>query len=423
MMLNKIKEMQNAIGADKIEVIKKYPELKKVLLYAYDPFKKYYMAAPIVRTTGFCNLGLATESLLDDLSSRKLSGQLAYEAVCDHIASLNPKAAEVFSRIINKDLRAGIHVKSINKAFPGLIPLTWDGSEKPSVMLLKNFDPSRIKYPCLAAIKKDGVRGLYGGEMVSRQGHKLIGHDHIEEELEQYPQQFDGEICVPGEIFDVASGMIRDKNPTPESVYWIFDCPSLPVPKKQRWCWLRVNLEQSANIRLIEHYKFDTPYALMKFYDFALSQGEEGIVVYDPEDLYEDKKSHSWMRLVPVKSADCEVIGFYEGKGKHVNSLGGIEVNYKGHVVRVGTGFSEKIKKSELKQIVKESDKKLLTFDKIELGKGSIGEVSPILQKIRKFIWNNQEHFLGAIAKCEFKEETKAGSMRQPRFKTWRWDK
>ena len=398
-MLNKIKEIQTAIGNDKIKVMKKYPELKEILIAAYDPFKKYYITAPnISGTNKGCNLHLATKSLLDDLSSRELSGQLAFEAVCEHIIILNSDHAEVFKMIINKDLRAGINIKSINKVWPGLIHLTFDGSIKPDIMLLKNYDSKKTKYPLIVAVKKDGVRGLYTTTMLSRPGHKLIGHDHIEVQLEKYEKDFDGELCVPGEIFDTASGLIRDNKPTPESVYWIFDCPSLPGNKRERYNWLLWNLKKTDTVKLIPHITVFDEEQLMIFYKMALAEGEEGIVIYDPNDIYEDKRSYSWMRLVPLKNADCVVIGFYEGKGKHAGSLGGIIVDYKGHGVRVGTGFKEKMK-------------------------GGVSITSWSLKNIRQHILYYQNKYYRILAQIEFKEETKAGSMRQPRFKRWRFDK
>lgn len=394
-MLNKIRKIKEAIGTDKIRVMREYPELKELLRYAYDPFKKYYITAPDMNgKINGCNIYLGTKSLLDDLISRAISGNLAIEAVCDHIHILNPDSVEVFKMIINKDLRAGINIKSINKAWPGLIPLTFDGSIKPDIMLLKTFDPKKVKYPCLAAVKKDGVRGLYTTTMLSRQGHKLIGHDHIEEQVEEYAKDFDGELCVPGKIFDIASGLIRNDQPTPESIYWIFDAPSVPGDKQQRYNWLRNNFKNTNFVKLIPHYKFELETQLLEFYHCALVQGEEGIVIYDPNDIYENKRSYSWMRLVPKKQADCKVIGFYEGKGKLAGSLGGIIVDYKGHEVRVGTGFVEKFN-------IKLSNE----------------------YRLRSYIWENKDLFIGVIAQIEFKEETKAGSMRQPRFKYWRFDK
>ena len=420
-MLKTINEIKVAVGNEKIEVMRAHPELKKVLEYAYNPFKKYYITAPDMEgSDDQMAVDYIPLHILDDLSNRSLSGQKALEKVCDWITSLNLETAVLFRMILNKDLRCGINIKTINKAFPGLIPLVWDGSIKPPFMLLKTFDPKKIKYPCLAAVKKDGVRGQHIDHMISRQGHKLIGHTHIEDQLEIHT---DGELCVPGLIFDEASGLIRNDDPTPNSVYWVFDSPSLSGTKRERIKWLRRNFKESNSIKLIQHYWIEDEAQLMSFYQWALRQGEEGIVTYDPDSEYEDGRPGTWRRLVPIKSADCPVIGFYEGKGKHAGSLGGIIVDYKGHEVRVGTGFAEKVLKAQLKQLVSHIDKKLLTLKSKKLEGITPDKVSPIWQKIRQFIWDNQRQFKGVIAKCEYKEKTKAGSMRQPRFKTWRWDK
>ncbi|MDA3821239.1 MAG: hypothetical protein PF450_01315 [Bacteroidales bacterium] len=418
-MLKTIEEIKKAVGNDKIEVMKAHPELKKVLEYAYNPFKKYYISAPVLG--GFPGASPWLDEvydMLDDLTNRSLSGTAAFESVCDLIVMLSPVTAELFKMILNKDLRCGINIKTINQAFPGLIPLVWDGSEKPPFALCKTISFEKIKYPCLAAVKKDGVRGQYIDKMISRQGKPLVGHNHIEDQLDMHT---DGELCVPGEIFDSASGLIRNDDPTPNSVYWIFDAPSMPGTKRERWNFLRNCFIQTNSIKLIWHYEIENETQLKKFYNWAILQGEEGIVVYDPDAEYED--SRIWWRWVPFQSEDCPVISFFEGKGKHAGSLGGIIVDYKGHEVRVGTGFSEKVMKKELIQLVSPIDKKLLTLKSKNIGSLSPSEVSSIWQKNRQFIWDNREGFIGAIAKLEFKEKTKAGSMRQPRFKTFRWDK
>lgn len=424
-MLDIIEEIAEAKGSAKIEVMKAHPWIKKVLEYAYNPFKRYYMSAPTVDGVddpmGITDIPY---HVLDQLSTRHCSGKAAFERVCDLIKTLSPSYAELFKRILNKDLRCGISVKSINKAFPGLIPLTYNGGEKPAIMLLKNYDPKKLKYPCLAAFKKDGVRARFvNGSLISRQGHKIIGCGHIEEALKDFNRELDGELCVHGMAFDTASGLIRSDDPVPDAVYYVFDIPSHSGTKYERTLNLSVTFQASSHIKLIKHMQIPTESHLKRFYQESLAAGEEGIVIYDIDSPYEDKKSYDWMRMVPIKTADCTVVDFFEGNGKHAGSLGGIIISYKGHGVRVGTGFSEKVLKSQLKQIVREDDKKLLSLKSFKLPKGSIEEVSPILQKIRQFIWDNQDQFIGVVAEVEFKEETKAGSMRQPRFKCWRFDK
>ncbi len=421
-MLNVITRINIAKGSDKIEIMKANPNMKHILEYAYNPFKKYYMKAPGLDGIAETDYNYAsplfqaaTWHLLEDLHKRELSGQAAFEKVCDHISVMAEEDAEIFKRIINKDLRCGINVKSINKAFPGLIPLTFDGSEKPDIMLLKNFDEKKAKYPLMVAVKKDGVRARFvGGQLVSRQGHKINGCEHIEKELENFPYELDGELCIPGMIFDKASGKIRSNDPCPEAVYYVFDMPTA-YAKRERYNFMLADITELDYVKIITHFDAHNISELLGIYEDAIEVGEEGIVIYDPDSLYEDKRSYDWTRLVPLKTSDCKVVGFFEGKGKHAGSLGGIIVDYKGHKVRVGTGFKEKAKK--------EGDKKTISLNNPNLLGSNYSNILEDSQNIRQYIWDNKEHFVGAIAESEFKEETKAGSMRQPRFKRWRWDK
>ena len=418
--LDDLTAINNAAGSDKILELRNRPQIKFILKAAYDPFIKYYLSPPeLLGVEGCSGLTAKTKYILDSLSKRLLSGLDALEAVCDHICELNPDAAEVFKRILSKDLRCGINIKTINKAFPNLIPLVWDGSTKPPFALCKTFDPDKAIYPLMAAIKKDGIRGQYVDKLISRQGKQLTGLDHIEDQIDI---NLDGEIVVPGMCFDDSSGIIRKEEYTPEAEFWVFDAPSIIGSKLDRYEWLKENLKQTDAVKLLRHHWIADSNKLYAFYDHVVNDlNEEGIVLYDPDADYEDGRI--WHRFVPVKSEDLKVIGFYEGKGKNQNSLGGIVFDYKGHEINVGTGFTEKILKSQENQPLRMVDETLLRLNTKTWQGVSLHDVHPMWLKNRKFIWDNQQLFLGRIAKIEYKEITKYGALRQPRFKGWRFDK
>ncbi len=417
-------------GNAQLERLAAHPELKDILEWTYNPFKKYYITAPDIEyipgneLNYDCfsedgNLLLVAKEILSSLNSRILSGNEAINRIQAYTTILHPDSALLFSAIINKDLRLGIGVSSINKIWPGLIPISEDGEGDFKIMYVKNYKEGKMPFPCLAAPKLDGVRGrYYNGKLYSRQRKLLVGLEHIEQfldelcEREGIEKDFDGELTVPGDIFDSASGLIRNNKPVPEAVFNIFDMPGDPRAKKLRLAHLSNIFDGIYSpVRMIEHVVIMNRVQLDFTYDEYLSNGHEGIVIYDPDTLYEEhsptRRTNSWMRIVPLKTADCIVIGFYEGKGKLVGSLGGIIVDYKGHKCRVGSGFAEKLY-SELS----ESEKKKWNYDEAEYN-----------HKLRINIWNNKMFYLTQIAECEFKEETKAGSMRQPRFKSFRFDK
>lgn len=102
------------------------PLFKQVCEYAYNPFKTYgirQIPERLFGDGGVKNFDDATWQVLDDLISRKLTGNAAREAVQCEIDALYPDgSSDLFVRIIRKDLRAGFSESTINKACKTLIP-------------------------------------------------------------------------------------------------------------------------------------------------------------------------------------------------------------------------------------------------------------------------------------------------------------
>lgn len=100
------------------------PWLQKMLEYTYS--NAYTFGIKYVEPkTGHGQLDLTFDQvwvLLDQLSSRGLTGNAARDGVQQVMAFLEPKSAELFRRIIHKDMRAGFSGSTINKVWPGLIP-------------------------------------------------------------------------------------------------------------------------------------------------------------------------------------------------------------------------------------------------------------------------------------------------------------
>lgn len=108
------------------------PQFVRVLEYAYNPFKTYWVAKrPEPITTHANGSMLFPERIemdeqawgvLDDLISRRATGGVAIDGIAWQLGRLNDKSAELFWRIIKKDLRAGFSESTINKAVKELIP-------------------------------------------------------------------------------------------------------------------------------------------------------------------------------------------------------------------------------------------------------------------------------------------------------------
>lgn len=98
----------------------------KALLYAYDPFRNYGISNAPHKEEGLAPGGNtleepATWKVLDDLVARNLSGNSARDKVQQMVNLLDEPSAEMFRRIINKDMRAGFTDGTINRVFPKTI--------------------------------------------------------------------------------------------------------------------------------------------------------------------------------------------------------------------------------------------------------------------------------------------------------------
>lgn len=358
-----------------------HEKMKPYLKAAYDPFTRYHQRRNEneLPPGGNCIFGLTTWELLDKLASRALSGIEAQMAVDQHLAILRPDSGRLLCRILNKDLRMGMGAKSINKVFPKLIP-------EHKIMLAKKIDWNRIKYPCWASVKKDGVRGtFYPEEFYSRRGLAFVGLDHIIEELSDIDYKLDGELTVPGETFQVGSGMIRSNNPTPRACFSIFELPDYDRPFRERILAMDDFRNYSPHVTSLKQWLIPGKKALLQMYKLARQQGHEGLIVRPYDYKYVGSRSYSWMKLKPLmEDLELKCVRVYEGTGKYIGMLGGATVEYhnsKGmKLVDVGSGFTD-------------------------------------AQRQEYWMWPGESPLIGAILQCEAMEETDDGSLRHPIFK------
>jgi DNA ligase-1 len=114
---------------DKQAMVKQFlafDTFKRVLVAALDPLVTYGMQQVPDRTEGAAPGANTFENApiwetLDKLAKRTLTGNDARDEVQRLMTFLTPESAELFKRIIRKDLRAGFSESTVNKAWKGLI--------------------------------------------------------------------------------------------------------------------------------------------------------------------------------------------------------------------------------------------------------------------------------------------------------------
>jgi DNA ligase-1 len=156
-----------------------------------------------------------------------------------------------------------------------------------------------------------------------------------------------------------ASILGSDDKPIPDSIkYIIYDGMPLGDWNKQECkivyhqrllaCGTKLTLvkfDLGNNIDLCPTWTVKSINEVKDHYKQCLNSGYEGIMLKNPEGLYQWKRvrlsSQTMMKVKPHVSEDLEVIGIEEGEGKYKKSLGKLIVAYKGVKIGVGSGYTD----------------------------------------------------------------------------------
>ncbi len=329
----------------KLQILKSQPAVQSVFKICYNPYWQFNVkpTQSWIQGQGIERFTSDTESLLRKLIRRDLSGAAAKRAVISELSRLEPMSQELLMRILSKDMRCGLGPKSINTVFPGLIP------EFP-VQLAKLYDPSKAVYPCLASYKIDGLRCVWeNGKLYSRRGHELVGLGHIQEAIAPIAKEFgltrlDGELTVPGKLFDDISGDIRSFKHTPNAVYNVFDAHKAePICLAQRLsiAYTAAKIIQCPNISIVQHYTVRDENEALDMYEQAKANGYEGLMLKREDGMAFDGRNYDWMKIKPKDTVDVKVISIAEGKGKNELRVGALVCDFGGNTIRVGGGLSD----------------------------------------------------------------------------------
>mgnify|MGYP003345677355 FL=1 len=93
--------------------------------------------------------------------------------------------------------------------------------------------------------------------------------------------------------------------------------------------WHESLAEHLPNIRVVgqELVDLNTKDGVKRFKQInaeAITGGYEGIMIKDPEAVYETKRTHSWLKQKPFIEVSLTVVGLEEGTGKNTGRLGAL---------------------------------------------------------------------------------------------------
>jgi DNA ligase-1 len=316
------------------------------------------------------------KQLAESLRRRELTGHAARDAIKLAMdVATQAQWNDFYRRILIKDMRAGFGEKSVNtvakksKKPQYAVPVFECMLAHDSANHEAKLTGAKILQP-----KLDGVRAItvvdYEARavtMYTRNGKVLENFGHITEYLEGFMEEFGRSYILDGEVVsrsfqDLMKQVHRKDNvQATDARLCLFDIVPLVefkagksvMAQKRRSAFLK-NFENIFNdsgfIEIIPQIEVNLDEFLgeLEYKDYnkkAVEEGFEGIMIKDPNSLYECKRTVSWMKSKPFIEVSLTVTAVEEGTGRNQNKLGALVVegtdDGKHIVVNVGSGFSD----------------------------------------------------------------------------------
>jgi len=293
-------------------------------------------------------------------------------------------------RMLLKDLRIGIGLKSINKIFNELeIKEIFNFKcQLCSVIKEISFNDNEMKkvvFPCYVETKYDGTRTkayLEEGKirLMSRQGKETTKQfPEIVKALNEFVKindlhncWFDGEI-ISSDFNSLQKRLGRKEeniNEDSSLSYTMFDM-SFDNSFKDR----RDILEKytyTNKIKLSEGIECNSIEEIQKYFNIMMDRKEEGLIVKNLNSYYEgDRKG--WFKIKPVYDADVTIINAKYGTGRKSNNIASLQISdEEGRSCWVGSGITD----YWLKELTKLWDEKILLGHTVEIQYGELTKES-----------------------------------------------
>ena len=343
----------------KLEVIEQSPYLVEG---DYDPFDKFK--------------DLTSRLFIAPAPNDKFREE-AFELVnCTDLAFDERK---ILGKILTKRLNIGIGAKLINKAFgKEVIP-------DPSLMLAQDDEDEIKKWGSIICEEKyDGVRviAFVSGKEVkfyTRAFNEIPNH-YLEKIANEClgmirNSQLQGDWFFDGELTDLdrksVSGkvnqMLKGKPMNSigdELIFNVFDLEDADTLKTGKgiipFDIRRQSLEgvfstyTTSSVTLADSFLTKEKEDIYAYYNKIVANGGEGVILKNPDHVYECKRSKNWIKLKEVNECDLIITGWYPGEGKREGFIGGFICEDKSGTlkVKIGSGFTDQ----DLKELSENPD-------------------------------------------------------------------
>jgi DNA ligase-1 len=194
--------------------------------------------------------------------------------------------------------------------------------------------------------KLDGVRAYWDGkQFISRLGNLFLAPDWFVEGLPDTP--LDGELWIDRKRFQRTVSIVRRQDRCDlwsEVRFLVFDAPACGGAFESRLDYLADAFGSRAPTyaRLHEHARCTDLEHLRTELSRVEALGGEGLMLRQPESVYEVGRSLTLLKVKSFQDAEAVVVAHQPGAGRHKGRLGALLVELAdGTRFSVGTGFSD----------------------------------------------------------------------------------
>jgi hypothetical protein len=355
------------------------PVLKEAFRLALDPLVNFYIKKvpePSRSDGALFTLAAALESLKLWFVTRKVRGGEATEYLARMLGQLDKDDREVLRRVIGRNLKCGVSDATVEKIWPD-VTLSY-----PCMLVSPMNEKTKIKFPCIAQTKMDGMRFnaiVENGTVQyrSRAGKELDLFGVLDSDIMSLTAEqsyvLDGELLMVGSDgrpmdrktgnglltkFQKGTGTAALAQQV-RAVVW--DIIPLFCFRKGSCSGVgyrdRLNMlttEKLTRASIVTTHVVKSMEEAQALYQQKLLEGEEGLVLKDPAGPWENKRAKHQVKMKAELEADLYCAGVTAGTGKYQGKIGSLECHSNGGtvVVNVGTGLNDEERSWDPKEFV-----------------------------------------------------------------------
>ena len=267
---------------------------------------------------------------------------------------------------------------------------------------------SKLRYPVLATLKMDGIRGVRAnGTLLSCQ-LKQLPNVEIRNRAMKLPGGYDMELFNPDLPYnDIESIVMRKEHPDSSLIqFHVLDNFIYELGYEDRMEMLRLDSGSMRNMHFQFPIKIQYPEALLTYFLLCEEQNGEGICFRTPDSPYKcgrsTLKEQYLVKLARYVRQEVRIIGFNEqlenGNGDKYNELG---------LMKRQTLSDKMYGKNTLGSFVVETlEEPRLIF--------TVG--SGMTDKVRRMVWESKSTFMGKLITIKHKPAGRKIKPRSPIF-------